>query len=212
MGVFGTKAEVCNIALAKLGQRGTIENIDTPEKDVEKVFAKWYDVVRQLALQEQKPNFAIERRTVAENSSITVSPTDAFAFEYPSDCLAVLGIGEQQDKANDYWIEGYSGGKVIYTKYDYTTDGMPIRFIKDVTDVSKFTSEFVLTFASMLADKVCYEVTEDDTKKKIIGVDMKLEKASSASLNAQENRPIKINNSKYKQARKVSFPTNFDKG
>lgn len=212
MGVFGSKNEICNLALAKLGHRGTVENIDTGEKPAEKVFTKWYDVVRQLALKEQKPNFALERRVISQNLNVTVLPDDAFAYSYPSDCLALLGEGEQQDKTNNYWVEGYEGGLVIYSREDYTEDGMTIRFVKDVEDVTRFTSEFVMVFAAMLADKICYEITEDDTKKQLIQKDKLAEKSSAAAINSQENRPIKINNSKWKQSRTIDFPTNHDKG
>ncbi len=213
MGVVNVAEEVCNIALGKLGVRDTVLNIDDPDTPLEKIFAKVYHSIRQLALKEQKPNFAIRRRTVAENSAVSVTPSDAYAYEYPADCLALLGVGEQEEKENTYWVEGYSGGLVIYSKEDFTTDGMDIRYIHDVSDVSIFSAEFVLVFAAMLADRTSYEITEDDTKKQIISADKKAEKASAASLNAQENRPIKINNSKFMAAKKVGLGVkNYEKG
>ena len=211
MAALTTKSEICNIALSKLGNRGTVENIDTPTKASEKTFAKWYDIVRQLALKEQKPNFAQERRIVGQDLTKTPPFGYSFAFEYPQDCLALLGIGEQTLKRNNYSVEN----NAIFINDDfgeeYVDNGLPIRFIKDVTDVSKFSAEFVLVFASMLADKVCYEITEDDTKKQIVQTDMKSEKASASALSGQENRPIKINNSRFKAARRVWQPNFNDK-
>ncbi len=211
MGAVQTKAEVCNLALGKLGQRGTIENIDTPTKPAEKVFAKWYNIVRQLALKEQKPNFALGRRIVALDLTKTPPFGYEFAFEYPQDCLALLGVGEIKNKLNNTSVENNAIFINDDIGNDYETDGLPIRFIKDESDVSKFSTEFVLVFASMLADKVCYEITEDDTKKQIVQQDMKTEKASASGLNGQENKPIKINNSRFKASRRVWQPKFTDK-
>ena len=207
MGVISSKVNICNLALSKLGNTNSIENIDTGTKPLEKIFAQWYDVVRQKALKEQQPNFAMARRLVAQDVNSTPDFGYEFAYEYPQDCLRLLGIGNVEDKENTYSVEG----NAILTDEDFTEDGLPIRFIEDITDVSKFTSEFVLVFATMLADKVCYQVTEDDNKKQIIKVEMKTEKAEASSLSGMENRPIRITHSKFLKARTSNFPKNNNK-
>lgn len=202
MSAVTSKAQICNIALGQLGNRGSVENIDTPRKPQEIVFAKWYDLMREVALKEQKPNFSIERRVVAEDSSVIIPFGYSKAYEYPADCLHLLGIGDVEDKFNNHAVEG----NVIYTVDDGTNTGLNIRFIKDITDVSQFSSEFVMVLATMLAEKACYEVTEDDNKKQITKNNLRIEKASAASLSGQENRPIRINNSKFKASRTIDNP------
>ena len=207
MSVVATDIEICNLALNELGDRGSVENIAVPKKPVERIFARWYHVIRQMALKEQMPNFALARRLVAQDLNKTPDFGYSYAYEYPQDCVRFLGIGEQAEKENNYSIEN----NAILTDLDYVDDGLPIRFIIDETDVTKFSSEFVLVISKMLAYATCYEITQDDQKKLIIEKDLKILKVSASALSGMENRPIRINNSKFSKSRRSNFPSNYVK-
>jgi hypothetical protein len=191
-----SKVDICNLALGHLGNYGSINNIDTPVTQKETTFALWYDISRQMVLKSSMPNFALARRIVAE-TSISIPFGYSNAYEYPSDCLRVLGFGDVDEKLDyDYTIEG----GYIYTDGDWD-DGLELRFIRDVEDVSAFSPEFTLLLSYQLAANVALSITQD-VNKKLAMESLVLSKMSEASgLNSMENRPIKISRSMFKEAR-----------
>lgn len=202
---INSKVDLCNLALGHLGNYGTISDIDLPNTDKEIVFALWYDVARQTFLKMTMPNFAMARRSVSRVVETPPYPF-AYSYEYPSDCLKVLGIGSVEDKENNYTVENNR----IYTDVLYE-DGLPLRFIKDIADVSKMSPEFKVGFSWYLASVTALEVTQDLDKVKLIESILPEKMSSLSGLNAQENRPIRISNSRFKESRYSGFPRLRDK-
>ncbi len=205
---INTKTDLCNMAISLMGDTtSTISSIDTPTNDKERVFSLWYDISRQYALKLLMPNFALERITV---SQLAETPDFGYAFfyEYPNTALKVLGVGEIADKANDYVIESTPlGVMAIAHDYDYT-DGMPIRIIRDVTDINRFSPETKLLIARVLAANTCLAITQDANKAAKLAAELPSHISTASGLNAQENRPIRISNSRFKAA-KFNFNPNF---
>lgn len=198
---INSKVDLCNMALSHLGNYGTVSDIDSPETDPEITFSIWYDISRQTFLKMTMPNFALSRKTVAQKSGTPPYPF-AYHYEYPSDCLKVLGIGSIEDKKNDYSVEGRS----IYTDVLYE-DGMPIRYIGDITDVTIMSPEFKVGFSWYLASHVAADITQDMSKVQFIEQILPEKMSSLAGLNAQENMPIRKSVSKFKQSRVNGFPS-----
>lgn len=198
-----SKVDLCNMALGHLGNYGTISNIDTPTNDKEITFALWYDISRQTFLKMVMPNFALARKVIAQ--VITPAPFgDALgyqqAYEYPADCLKVLGIGEVKDKENNYAVEG----NLIWTDQLYET-GLPLRYIKDIEDVTMMSPEFKMTFSIFLASNAAMDITQDVNKANSL-LKMLPEKMSTMSgLNAQENMPIRKSVSRFRNSRYTGF-------
>lgn len=197
---FTSKVQVCNLAQSMLGQADTISDIDTPKTAREKTYAKWYDICRQFTLKLVKPNFALKRQIVAKKSSV---PAFGYAYEYdkPVKCLAVLGVGNVEEKANDYGVEGNSIQHD--TLYD---EGMPVRFVEDVTIVAYFSVEYELLLAQYLAAWACMEITQDAQKAAKMKSELPADMSTASGLNAQENRPIRVSNSRFKASRRQSSP------
>lgn len=200
-----SKVDICNMALSHLGNNSTITNIDTPSNDKELTFALWYDVARQAALKEMMPNFALRRGRFAK---LVETPAFGYgyAYDYPTFCLKVLGIGDVKDKENNYAVEG---GR-IYTDID-DADGLPVRYIRDITDVTKYSPEFKMAFSWYLAGYVCLQLTQDPNKASMIWQRIPMVVANLSGLNAQENMPIRKSSSLVRQARYQYFPNNTDK-
>lgn len=204
-----SKVDLCNMALGHLGNFGTISNIDTPTNDKEITFALWYDISRQTFLKMVMPNFALARKVVAK--VVTPPPFGdelgyQNAYEYPADCLKVLGIGEVKDKENNYAVEG----NLIWTDEDYES-GLPLRYIKDFEDVTLMSPEFKMVFSIFLGSNVAMDITQDVSKANSL-LKMLPEKMSTLSgLNAQENMPIRISRSRFKEARYNGFVGRPDK-
>ena len=202
---MNVKTEICNLALSRLGTYTNVNDIDAPQTASERVFAKWYELDRAHVLKVLAPNFALSR-TIASKSTTAPEFGYAYAYEKPIDCLRVLGIGEIQEKENNYSVEG----DYILSDEDYA-DGIPIRYIKDINDVAKFTSEFISLLSWQLAYDACVEITKDYDKLTFIEKIMPSKLSNASSLSGLENRPTRISNSKFKKSRYTFNPTNDNK-
>jgi hypothetical protein len=191
-----TKVEICNLALSCLGERSTVENIDTPAKQTEVVCSKWYDVSRRTALRQLMPSFARKREVWAVNSSYKPAFGYQYAYKYKNDCLKVLGIGVLGSGIDDYAVED---GHVLVN--ENFPDGLPVRFISDVKDVAKFTDDFSHMFAWFLAKDICTELTSSSSKYKEIENVLEDKIKEFCSVDSQENKPVRIKNSELLRAR-----------
>ncbi len=199
---INSKVELCNLAISHLGNFGTISNIDTRQSDKEITFSLWYDISRQTFLKMTMPNFALARKNLA---LVVETPPEPFSFSYayPADCLKVLGIGSIENKKNNYTVEGNR----IYTNVEYV-DGLPIRYIKDIIDVTAMSPEFKVGLSWFLAGSTAMDITQDVNKVRTIEALLPEKMSTLSGLNAQENMPIRISRSKFKQARVSGFPIN----
>jgi hypothetical protein len=202
---ISSDVEICNMTLSHLGNYGTVENIETPTTDFEIVFSLWYTTALETFLKMTMPNFSLARKSVAVVDETVPSPF-TYAFEYPDDCLKVLGIGNIEDKLNDYTVEADR----IYTNIEYA-DGMPIRYIKKITDVTAMSPEFIIGFSWFLASLVVLPITQDLSKMQLIEKLLPSKMSALSGLNAQENRPIRISRSRFRQSRVTGLPDDQNK-
>jgi hypothetical protein len=202
---INSSTDICNLALGALGNYGTVSSIVTPTNDKERTFALWYDICRRFTLKLQMPNFALARENVP---LLTTTPNFGYGYSYalPTNCLKVLGIDEVKYKRNNYSVEGNQ----IQSDAQYTT-GMPVRYIKDITDVNQFSPEYILLLADYLAAHTCLPITQDAGKAQALMQALPAKINIASGLNAQENMPIRINHSRYKDARYVGVPIETDK-
>lgn len=202
MVAINSKNDICNMTLSHLGNYGTVSDIDTPQNNKEIVFALWYDITRKATLALLMPNFALARKRV---SRAVLTPVFGYkyAYEYPLDCVKLLGINNLDEKEYDYSKEG----NYIWTDELYE-DGMPIRYVKNITDVTAMTDEFKIELALELVPHVALPITQDAQKSDMIIRQLPALRASLSAINAQENKPIRISHSKFKQARQFTPRTN----
>lgn len=190
-----TKTDICNLALNHVGNDTTVSNIDTPTNDKERIFALCYDDVRRIAINETMPNFALFRFKAAK---LIEEPAFGYRYVYaiPNYVLRVLGIGNAEDKENNYSIENNR----IYTDTDYS-DGLPVRCLRDVTDVTKYGSNFCMLLSWYLAAHTCLMITQDAQKANAIQQMLPSKISSLSGLNSQENMPVRISRSRFRAAR-----------
>jgi hypothetical protein len=200
-----SKVEICNLALGVLGSQASIKNIDTPEESVEKTFATWYDVIREMAIKEIMPNFAITRSRFAKDLNF-ISDQDfgyAYAYRKPSTCLRVLGIGNLAEKTKNYSVQG----NLILTDVDYQS-GLPVRYLVDVTDISAMSPEFKVLFAHYLAQATGMQITQDPEKVALVEQRIPIIKQVVMAMASQEDSPIRVSVSQAQKARR-GFATNY---
>jgi len=189
-----SKSIICNFALTYLKQDASVKNIDTPNNPIERVFALHYDFQRELMLRKLVPSFAVKYVKAVKLDE----PMTGFAssFQYPKDAVKVLGIGNVEDSRNNYSVLGGA----IHCDDDYP-DGIPLRIIYNEEDTSRFSQEFIELFSLKLAIATCLKITGDEKLLKyLLGLYPTLQR-SLMSLDATENKPIKIRRSKSKLSR-----------
>jgi hypothetical protein len=206
-----SKNQLCDMALSHMGNYGSVNDIDNPKGSKETTFALWYDVTRQAALRLLIPNFALQRRVVSKKATVPAFGY-AYSYEYPADCLKVLGFGEVDKKKDvDYGIEQGPDGDVEIQTDELYEDGLPLRFIIDTEDVNKFTPDFKILFSIMLAANTALPITQKQSIKDKLEALLPMKMSEMSGVAAQENPPVRVSNSKFKQARYTTPSRNGSK-
>lgn len=151
---------IANITLIKIGADTITAITDTGDEKARKLNATW-EYVRNEVLEAKDWNFAKDRVELARS---TETPDFGFDFKYalPSDFLRLVLKNPHNMPANtDYVIEsGY-----LLTDYDNTSVGLFIRYIKVVTDPTKYTSSFITALSFRWAAEVCERITGGAVKR-----------------------------------------------
>lgn len=144
--------DICNLALAHLGDEATVASISPPESSPQAEHcARYYPIARQAILELHSWGFATRRTELAE---LVDTPSSGWMFTYglPSQCLKPLAIlpfeSIDTDDTQDFAIETLANGvKVLYSN----TENAVLIYTVDVTDPTKFTPLFVTALARLLA-------------------------------------------------------------
>jgi hypothetical protein len=200
-----SETEICRLAVSLLGNFEDVTDIETAETKLEKRCLLWYDISRQNALKSAMPNFALRRRRVTKMNT-TPAFGYAYEYEYPEDCLKLLGIDEISLRQDNYNVESNGARTVIQTDED--VNGLPIRFIGDETNVLLFSPDFKLLLAYTIAYNTSMAITADINKMQLIEQGLGKQMIRIAAMMSQENRPVKISNSKARAARTYDVSRN----
>jgi len=151
--MVATVVEICNIALARLGD-SRISDIDANEEKA-RLCKLFYDQTRDEVLREHTWSFASARAALAPLAGDNITGFD-YRYQLPTDCLYVRTLidaeGESYaDITNEYQIEGR----------ELHTDVTPcaIRYTKKVSDPGQYDSQFVEAFALKLASKIALKLS-----------------------------------------------------
>lgn len=137
--------DICNLALSHLGSDAVVTSISPPDGSVEAGrCAQFYPLARKVMLSSTNWSFATKRVALAE----VANPSNVWLFAYaqPADCLKPINIfklGAEEEDTADYEIED----GIILTN----ESGAVLKYIRDVTDTTKYISPFVSALSWMLA-------------------------------------------------------------
>lgn len=204
MSLIVTKTEICKAALNRIGSNyaDKVVDIDNPKDETEKTCAIWYDLTRQAVLTSIKPNFALRRRFIPKENINPSAFGYKFAYKYPVDCLAILGIGNIDQKRNDFGIEaGY-----ILTDAEYV-DGMPVRYVGDETNVAAFNALFKVALISALAKNIVLSITGNIKIQQLMAILEDFDKTNVVAREGQENVPIVIRRPEMQAAKTSAIVT-----
>ena len=159
-----SQVSICNIALQLVGA----ERIVAIDEGSEQARAcdLLYEATRQELLRTHLWRFARARAALPAASTDPLWGYDK-AFEKPADCLQVFAIdtGGYASRGVRWTVEG---NQILAN----TTAPLNILYGKDVTDESAFDVLFVTVFAHQLAVYLCDPLTQDNTKKQLLGQDL----------------------------------------
>lgn len=150
---------ICSLALAQLGQAPITSLLD-PETAQEQLCAQHYDIARRALLSDSEWSFATFR-FVSSQVNNPPEPNEHWGFGYvhalPGDTLRVLEVrrNPRQDTRNEtqWQVEGNN----IITD----ADTIYVRAIKDITDASRFTPQFITALVPRLAAELCIPITQN---------------------------------------------------
>ena len=143
-----TPLDICNLALAKLGQ----EPIESPylystsnAAVIQRACVSAYHPTRRTLLCEQKPAFAICSASLLSDS--------IDRFHLPDDAMRVVGV----DTGADCWyVETATRTLVVPGRH-----AVIVRYVYDCEDVTRFSHEFVESFVTALADSIREKLNRD---------------------------------------------------
>lgn len=177
-----------------------VRNITNMEEDTKQAqkCKFWYDVTRQDLLLNLNASFSLSRTVLAEDANYKPVKTDETygyenAFLLPADCLQVICVDDPKENVL-YQIENN------HLLCDLK-NACPIKYIKDITDVSLYDSAFIKVFALKLAEAICLPLTENEQKFSNIRTLASQEYISASTKYGNDNRMTVINTPRYRQAR-----------
>ena len=183
--------EMMTSALRKVGAERI--NTSTDENTRARLVAAAYPLVRDRLLRSHPWNFAISYVQLA-----AVSPKPSYIWEYsyvfqlPSDCLRVLGVSASEDT----WEE-IEGRRIACDDSD-----LSVKYIKKITDVSKFDDNFCELLAWELAADICYAITKSTAQVQLVDTKRKEALREARSFDAQVGSVRTVDASDWLNSRK----------
>lgn len=157
---MATETDICNLALAHLGDTATVASIDPPEGSAQAEHcARFYPIARNALLEMHSWGFATKRVQLALLSSGW--PEWDYAYAPPSDSLNILAV-LPPNSTDDYAVAD-SGSLFVPQPYscEINQDGVQViysdqanavlRYTAMVTNTAQFSPLFVTTLSHHLA-------------------------------------------------------------
>lgn len=177
---MASEVDICNLALGHLGDKATVSSISPPEGSAQATHcARFYPMARDVTLEAHEWGFATVRGTLALLTD-TPPPGWLYAYSMPGDCRNIIdlidpntpefnplpgpGLHWQDDVFNPqpvpYELESRGDGTgVVYTNLAEAQ----IRYVRSVTDTTKFSAQFTDAVAWLLAAYLAGPVIKGDT-------------------------------------------------
>ncbi len=146
---------VCNLGLQKLGA-ARISALEDDSRNARACNA-CYEHIRDTELRRHNWNFARRRATLAASSVAPEFDFD-YAFPVPSDFLSLRPPAVNE---LDWRIESHEDQTSILTNEG---DSLEISYTAKITDPTKFDDCFTEMVACRMADHMCEELTQSNTK------------------------------------------------
>ena len=148
---MASEVDICNLALARLGDNATVASINPPEGSAQAEHCeRFYPVARDALLEKHPWRFAVRRVRLAKLN--TETGTWAYAYAEPSDVVRLLTVlpasAASDADSHDYEAESSRNGTpTLLTDLDNAS----LRYVARITDTTVFSPLFVDALAWLLA-------------------------------------------------------------
>lgn len=182
--------DICNMALDYINVEN-ITSIDENTKQAKKC-KFWFNQVRKSLLLNLNATFSIKRARLVEDANYKEVFGYKKAYVLPKDCLKVISLGNptlvnHSQQEGDYF---YCDESEVF-----------IRYLADVSDVSKYDAEFNDLFALTLATKICLPLTNDYEKLNFIKGLEQQQYILCSTKYGNDNKPIIVTKSHFRNSR-----------
>lgn len=171
--------DIVNSALAKIGAPLIVALTDTVRAAV--ICNEQYPKMRKKLLSSHPWNFATKRVALAATAN---TPIYEFTTEFllPSDVLRVLDTDLLEDEP---WSVEFNvdNNKVLLCN----SDSIKIKYIKDITDPTKFPPYFDEALSWLLASDIAFAITQSSSVAQAMYTGFKNEVREARSMDAQES-------------------------
>jgi len=161
-----SQTQIGKLALQHIGDRYDISDLSEASVEAEQINLVYEDV-RKEVMRRHPWNFATKFASPA-TLSVTVPGNWDNAYAYPSDALRIIEIVNPLGRnlpTLDFEIGLLSDDtKVILTD----EDNAEFRYTADISDPTRFDSEFTMAFSFMLASRVAMPLTGDGGIKRLL--------------------------------------------
>lgn len=147
---MASKIDICNLALARLGEDATLASIDPPEGSAHADHcAQFYPIARNSLLELFDWSFATTRARLA---ALEIDSWEwAYAYARPSNCLRAISVLPEtasMTSPSQPFVQGVADDtQVIFTNLEDAT----LRYTIRVTDTTRFSPLFVEALSILLA-------------------------------------------------------------
>lgn len=196
---MASEVDICNLALAYLGDVATVASIDPPSGDAQSAHcARFYPIARDGLLEMHTWGFATTRASLALNATNPAS-TWKYCYATPSDVINYLAILDPL-AADDYsvgvqmaGVGPYSApvvGMGVYTPQQYAVENddngndiiftnvqnAVLRYTRVVTDTTKFTPLFVDALAHYMASMLAGPLLKGEVGRQVAAEHLRMAK------------------------------------
>lgn len=152
---MASKVEIANRALQILGAKRIVA-LDEDSRNARAINAA-FEPVKLAELRKHCWGFATKRAQLAASSTAPLF-SRSNSFPLPSDFVRLLPPDPEMNLNDMDWV--IEGRNII------TNDSAPldVRYVYDVTDPNEMDALFRESFAAKLAEQLCEEITQSNTK------------------------------------------------
>ncbi len=160
---MANEVDICNLSLSNIGQDALVTAINPPDGSIEAEHCeRFYPIARDKVLEMHMWRFATFRQTLAKITlPVTLEGQWRFAYAMPSlvispKLLLPPRVINDTD-AVPFEVEADTdGSEIILTNMDNAV----LKFIKKVTDTTKFTPMFITTLSWLLGSYLAGPITK----------------------------------------------------
>lgn len=149
---MSTEVDICNLALALLGDDATVASINPPEGSPQAAHcARFYPLARDQLQALAEWSFCTVRSDLALLADPPAYGWD-YAYALPTRMARIVEVvGPDDEGLGDYEVESLGDGtSVLYTN----TQGARLRYVRQATDASRFPALFSDALTWLLASMV----------------------------------------------------------